>query len=676
MRRDIKRGWIGVAILLAVLAAIAAAIVLTVYFLGDRPFELAENSMPEGGVLELTTLTDGSLELTWPTGENTDFYLIEIFPEGSDQPIFSAVAETERSCILPALDGARYTLRVQSGKRYELWGQKDLVRFGDRALEVTGVFTPPAPAAVEWQVNSTRRTVDVLISMEENETCRVALTMDGAEAPADRELTVGQTTYAYGPGGDLPLLEHGKEYHIHCAVRRVSAGLIFQGPMVDSSVFTREDLLGTKLAVTCQDLENNRYLVTWNETKGEKYVVQMRMVGEEDWRTVAEVPREGERQYVTGYLPQNTSYEFQVLAMGGQTMPGSEYAAEPGYTQAVTGFSPVGSTVWPVQDLKVYDTPERDNVIGTAPQATAYCVLDREQGLFRVRYGGGYGYIDSDYCLINLPEFLGDLCQYDIVNSYSALYMVHEYAIPQVTDTVINGYEHVKLADGSFLVPLLYPAAQKLEQAARLAQREGYILKIYDAYRPRKATNAIYDLTGEVYGDPLPEKSFTGETPEGVTAGMTYRALMTDGRYDLSDFLAANGSTHNLGIAMDLTLVSLETGEELKMQTRMHDLSWYSELQQNSQSAGLLAILMDAAGFGDLRSEWWHFQDNDARADLGLSNFMYEGVTAECWMYDSEGWKYRQTDGTYLTSQTATINGEEYTFDDNGYAINAAASGS
>ena len=141
---------------------------------------------------------------------------------------------------------------------------------------------------------------------------------------------------------------------------------------------------------------------------------------------------------------------------------------------------------------------------------------------------------------------------------------------------------------------------------------------------------------------------------------------MTDGRYDLANFLAAGGSTHNLGIAMDLTLVDLETGEELKMQTRMHDLSWYSELQQNNQNAGLLAIIMDAAGFGGLRSEWWHFQDNDARENLGLTNFMEPGVSCRCWMFDGESWRYRQEDGTYITDQTATIDGKDYTFDAEG----------
>lgn len=664
MKKEGRRRWIIIGIvLLVILLAIAGAIVATVYLTGERPYDLAWNTMPQDGVLTLNTLEDGYLELSWPEGENAQFYYIQVLR--GEEELYSILAETERSCVLPPLGDQECTIRVQSGRRYDMLGKKDLVRFGDEDLSATGVFTPPTAESVTWEANPTRKILNVFVSVGENETCRLEMLLEGEETPPVRELTVGQTTYTYGAGGELPLLSYGKNYRIRCAVCRTTRNLVFQGPMTDGPTLDREDLLGTKLAVACQDLGNNRYLLTWNETKGERYQVRMRMEGEEEWRTVAEIPRGEERQYVTGYLPQNTNYEFEVLALGGQTLPGSEYAAEPGYAAALTGYSPVGSTIWPVQDLKVYDTPGKHQVIGTAPQATAYCVLDREEGMFQIRFGDGYGYIDCNYCLINLAEFLGDLCQYDIVNSYQALYMVHEYAIPEVTDTVVAGYEHIQLADGSFLVPLLYPTAQKLEQAAQLAKREGYIIRIYDAYRPRLATNAIFDLTGQAYNTPLPEKTNTGETVE-VAPGTTYRGLMTDGRYDLDDFLAANGSTHNLGIAMDLTLVDLETGEELKMQTRMHDLSWYSEVQQNNQNAGLLAIIMDAAGFGDLRSEWWHFQDNDARENLGLTNFMESGVTCQCWMYDGESWRYRQEDGAYITDGTATIDGKDYTFDAEG----------
>ena len=77
---------------------------------------------------------------------------------------------------------------------------------------------------------------------------------------------------------------------------------------------------------------------------------------------------------------------------------------------------------------------------------------------------------------------------------------------------------------------------------------------------------------------------------------------------------------------------------------------------------------MKEAGFGDLISEWWHFQDNEARASLSLPT-IYHGVSAECWMADDYGWKYRTRKGTYYTGETVTIGDSVFSFDENGYVI-------
>ena len=80
-----------------------------------------------------------------------------------------------------------------------------------------------------------------------------------------------------------------------------------------------------------------------------------------------------------------------------------------------------------------------------------------------------------------------------------------------------------------------------------------------------------------------------------------------------------------MGIALDLTLETLD-GEELEMQTRMHDLSWYATIDRNNENADLLNKYMTGAGFAILRSEWWHFQDNETRDALELDYYQY-GVT-------------------------------------------------
>ena len=347
--------------------------------------------------------------------------------------------------------------------------------------------------------------------------------------------------------------------------------------------------------------------------------------------------------------------------------------------------------------------------------------------------------------MINLPEFIGDICLYDITNSYDSLYKVHEFGIAEVTGEVIKGYKDVELSEGEYLVPLLYPTALKLEKAAFAAMTDGCKIKIYDSYRPREATLDIYDLAWEIIEEDIPDEIYIdeedrleliwwdledtllwynvlqedleipqelidafeaepeetvpeetvpeetqpegGETPEGEQPEdpnaepekktledyrPTYKELMTDNdRYDLANFLAYSGSRHNQGVAMDMTLVDMYTGEEIEMQTNIHDLSWYSEQKKNNDAAKYLRRLMENHGFNSLISEWWHFQDDESRLALDLP-FMYYGISPECWMADDYGWRYRTADGYYYTDCTLEIDGITYEFDSWGYATESA----
>src|ERR1051325_10605099 len=77
------------------------------------------------------------------------------------------------------------------------------------------------------------------------------------------------------------------------------------------------------------------------------------------------------------------------------------------------------------------------------------------------------------------------------------------------------------------------PVAEALKKAQAEFNKQGVGIKIFDAYRPYKATVKFY----EVYHD------------------TTYVAS------------PYRGSRHNRGCALDLTVINLKTGEELKMPT-------------------------------------------------------------------------------------------------------------
>ena len=114
-----------------------------------------------------------------------------------------------------------------------------------------------------------------------------------------------------------------------------------------------------------------------------------------------------------------------------------------------------------------------------------------------------------------------------------------------------------------------------------------------------------------------------------------------------------------------MTLVDMN-GFELHMQTRIHDLSWYSESARNNANANLLKKIMTENGFGGLTSEWWHFQDNDARDQLKPPS-LYWGVSLQCWVKDTLGWRYRLANGEFVRNTDRKIDGVTYTFDEKGY---------
>lgn len=430
-------------------------------------------------------------------------------------------------------------------------------------------------------------------------------------------------------------------------------GFILCGPAASLEEAGSPDLpSGGQLALTYRETAPRMVALEWNGTQCSRFEVQQ-WTGEE-WRTLARLTPEEHMNFEPKRLRSGSYNRFRVAAQSG----GTEVAAEE--VSFYAAISTLYSTIWPIQDLTLFENPGKGEWLAKVPAGTALCVLAEEGDWFRVRYGEEYGWLDSRFCMINLPEYVGDHCAYDITNSYDSLFAVHGSPIRQVTHEVIPGYENVRTAEGEFLVPYLYPCAKKLLAAAQAARGDGFRLKIYEAFRPQQATRFCYDVTEEQMNDPAVTES-GGRT--------TLSRLMTDnGRFHLGSFLARTISAHNRGIALDLTLEKLDSGEELEMQSAMHDLSWHSETYLNNLSAKLLEGYMTGVGMNGLSSEWWHFQDDATKQAIGLNSSLYQGVSAEGWVQDDGGWRYRNAGGSYLRNTAATVDGRSYTFDADGYA--------
>lgn len=665
-----KAKWI--ILILAVLLALelVAAVVVMGYL---RPWATAENTMPETGLMVLTRQPEGGLHLTWPEGMEQDRYLVRVM-RGQEE--LTRQWTKEASCILPELpEGENLDILISSARGYRfLFPQEERIRMGETDLRATVDFATPGIEDLTAIPDPESQTVTFRFGLDENSVCRMYHVEDSGELTELHSLEQGEVTVTLGEEGDFPVPQGEEELTFAFDAYRFSPGLVYYGTVSEQASIVREDLLQRDLALKCTDCGNNVYTFTWGETKGDYYELQQFDADTESWNTLTKVELDAERTYTTGHLGKYSDFRFRVVAVGGQTMPDSEFAAISEEISITTGNTAVYSTVWPIQELKLYKDVEKSEVIGKAKAAKTLCVLDEQKGLFRVRIDGQEGYIDSNYCLINLPEYLEDQCLYNITNSYSSLFMAHEYEMPTVTGRVILGYERVQMRRGQQLVPLLYPVAKRLEKAAQSAISQGYKLKIYDAYRPRKATKALYDQAIGLKDQPLPQSTYTGKVltdlpqlEEGQV--LTYGNLMTDfDRYTMNYFLAAGKSRHNRGIAVDLTLTELSTGKDLQMQTSMHDLSWYSENARDNKNAKKLASIMEGAGFQGLKSEWWHFHDLDAQNSLN-PEYQMEGVTPEGWMADDQGWRYRRDDGEYYANCTKTIDGVSCTFDEQGYLV-------
>jgi len=125
-------------------------------------------------------------------------------------------------------------------------------------------------------------------------------------------------------------------------------------------------------------------------------------------------------------------------------------------------------------------------------------------------------------------------------------------------------------------------AAAALARVQASLRENGLSLLVYDAYRPVRATLAMVAWAEQ-----------TGQN-----------ALITDG-------YIADRSRHNLGVAIDCTLVDLATGEPLDMGT---PYDTFNEAAHTANAFGVIAerrlrlvIAMAREGFVNYDREWWHY---------------------------------------------------------------------
>jgi len=129
------------------------------------------------------------------------------------------------------------------------------------------------------------------------------------------------------------------------------------------------------------------------------------------------------------------------------------------------------------------------------------------------------------------------------------------------------------------------PTAEALVRANKELNQLGYRLLIFDGYRPWSITKLFWDIT------PQDKKQFVANPKDG--------------------------SRHNRGCAVDLSLVDMSTGKEVQMPGEYDEMTersypnYQGGTEDQRRMRDLLRSKMEANGFTVYEFEWWHFDYKD-----------------------------------------------------------------
>ena len=194
---------------------------------------------------------------------------------------------------------------------------------------------------------------------------------------------------------------------------------------------------------------------------------------------------------------------------------------------------------------------------------------------------------------VNTPDLplasdsVADSLLVDLKSVDTSLVVEMRYATKNnFTGAVLPGYE----ANRAYLRGEAAAALALVNADLRI---QGLGLKIFDAYRPVRATQAMVAWTESAHRPDL-----------------------------LNQGYIASKSRHNLGVAVDLTLIDLRTRAELPMGT---SFDYFAPLAFTKNATGvvaknrqLLKKVMERQGFTNYEKEWWHYTypvENPVRFD-------------------------------------------------------------
>ena len=153
----------------------------------------------------------------------------------------------------------------------------------------------------------------------------------------------------------------------------------------------------------------------------------------------------------------------------------------------------------------------------------------------------------------------------------------------------------------SYDAPVAYltkEAACALKKASDALKKQGYVIEIFDAYRPQSAVDHFKRWAKDL----------------NATEMKPYFYPDVDKSDLFKQGYIAEKSAHSRGAAVDLTIVDMKSGQELDMGSAF---DFFGEVSHSEHTEGLteaqinnrsiLRKAMTENGFKPMAEEWWHF---------------------------------------------------------------------
>ena len=253
------------------------------------------------------------------------------------------------------------------------------------------------------------------------------------------------------------------------------------------------------------------------------------------------------------------------------------------------------------------DQSREDNIIGELAYEEQIEYLGIEGEFTHVRLGDGREAYCSTQFLVPANAALYAYPSAETAQKVNIASGQLEFASDGVTPVMVRNelvdlrlhlpgaqYELLFATDRNVIGEPLYPRAiplfqkdslPKLQKAFETFLSDGYILKIYDAYRPYSVQKRLFAVVKNSHWIANPDTT---------------------------------ASNHNRGCAVDISLVDAATGQELDFPTPMHTFAeesarssktWTDKQREN---VDYMTKVMSDCGFNHIESEWWHFSDKNS----------------------------------------------------------------